>query len=102
VLAELDDRYFRDLEGDSLWAFNFIIFKQGDADELAESSQSIMGTRSVNLELELDAGEYVIHVGVIHLKITIAYSSVNFQVRLDRESRDKHVVISLIPGSKCS
>lgn len=65
VLSELDSRYFRGLEGNSVWAFDFIIFKQGTEEEIAESSKSIFHTRSVNVELELDAGEYVIHVSFL-------------------------------------
>ncbi|KAF9464916.1 hypothetical protein BDZ94DRAFT_1215779 [Collybia nuda] len=62
VLSELDNRYFRGLEGNSIWAFDFIVYKKGEAEEIAESSKSLFNTRSVNVELELEAGEYVIHV----------------------------------------
>lgn len=62
VLSRLDDRYFQDLSGSSLWSFNFILYKKGDPEEIAESSKSYFGTRSVNIEMELDAGDYVVHV----------------------------------------
>lgn len=62
VLSQLDDRYFQDLSGSSVWSFNFIVYKKGDPEEIAESSESDFGTRSVNIEMELDAGDYVVHV----------------------------------------
>ncbi|KAF9461075.1 cysteine proteinase [Collybia nuda] len=63
VLSRLDDRYFRDLAGSSDWSFNFILYKKGDPEEIMESQKLYFGLRSVNIELELDAGDYVVHVG---------------------------------------
>ena len=62
VLSKLDDRYFEDLSGQYWWNFNFILFKTGESDVLAESSHARLWSRSVNVELELDAGDYVLHV----------------------------------------
>ncbi|KAJ7467789.1 cysteine proteinase [Mycena galericulata] len=62
VLSQLDDRYFRDISGDSSWMFDFVLFKKGKKDVVAESGLARFYMRSVNVELELEAGEYVVHV----------------------------------------
>ncbi|KAG9223634.1 hypothetical protein CCMSSC00406_0008517 [Pleurotus cornucopiae] len=64
VLSKLDDRYFEDLSGQYWWNFNFILFKSGGSEILAESSHARLWSRSVNVELELEAGDYVLHVRV--------------------------------------
>ncbi|KAF9499309.1 cysteine proteinase [Pleurotus eryngii] len=64
VLSKLDDRYFEDLSGQYWWNFNFILFKTGEPEILAESSHARLWSRSVNVELELEAGDYVLHVRV--------------------------------------
>ncbi|KAF4570105.1 hypothetical protein EYR40_009090 [Pleurotus pulmonarius] len=64
VLSKLDDRYFEDLSGQYWWNFNFILFQTGGSEVLAESSHARLWSRSVNVELELDAGDYVLHVRV--------------------------------------
>ncbi|TFK39591.1 hypothetical protein BDQ12DRAFT_61862 [Crucibulum laeve] len=62
VLSELDNRYFRGLTGRYDWAFDFILFKKGDTELLGESTPGRFHARSVNLEMDLEAGDYVIHV----------------------------------------
>lgn len=62
VLSQLDDRYFSDLSGYSKFTLDFKLFKKGDKRVLANSSHSTFFRRSVNAELDLDAGEYVVHV----------------------------------------
>ncbi|KAJ6606943.1 hypothetical protein B0H10DRAFT_2073937, partial [Mycena sp. CBHHK59/15] len=62
VLSQLDSRYFNDISGRSYWSFDFLLFKRGQTDPLAMSSQPRFYSRSVNLELNLDAGDYVVHV----------------------------------------
>ncbi|KAJ8509380.1 hypothetical protein ONZ45_g8446 [Pleurotus djamor] len=62
VLSKLDDRYFDDLSGNYWWNFNFVLFKAGESEVLAESSHARLWSRSVNVELELEAGDYVVHV----------------------------------------
>ncbi|KAJ7104892.1 hypothetical protein C8R44DRAFT_807236 [Mycena epipterygia] len=62
VLSQLDSRYFRPIAGPWSWSFDFFLFKTGETEPLATSSQSQFYLRSVNMELELDAGDYVVHV----------------------------------------
>ncbi|KAF7371261.1 Cysteine proteinase [Mycena sanguinolenta] len=62
VLSQLDSRYFKDISGRSYWTFDFLLFKRGQSEPVATSSQPRFYSRSVNLELELEAGDYVVHV----------------------------------------
>ncbi|KAJ7125745.1 cysteine proteinase [Mycena crocata] len=71
VLSKLDERYFSDISGNSCWTFDFVLFKKGQKEIVAESSITRFYLRSVNLEVQLEAGDYVVHV------------------RLDREVNDQ-------------
>ncbi|KAK0203050.1 hypothetical protein DFS33DRAFT_1489094 [Desarmillaria ectypa] len=62
VLSQLDNRYFKPISGRSHWTFDFVVFKKGDKDHVAQSSASRLLARSVDVELDLEAGSYVVHV----------------------------------------
>ncbi|KAL0581784.1 hypothetical protein V5O48_000261 [Marasmius crinis-equi] len=62
VLSQLDDRFFKEISGRCYWTFDFVLFKKGEKGYVAESSTSRLYSRSVNLEVELEAGDYVVHV----------------------------------------
>ncbi|KAG7087765.1 hypothetical protein E1B28_013706 [Marasmius oreades] len=62
VLSQLDDRYFREISGRFYWTFDFALFKKGEKQHIAESPTSRLSCRSVNLEVDLEAGAYVVHV----------------------------------------
>lgn len=62
VLSQLDDRYFRMISGRFWWSFDFLLYKKGVKVSLASSSYSRFFSRSVSLEIELEAGDYVVHV----------------------------------------
>jgi hypothetical protein len=62
VLSQMDTRYFREISGRSFWTLDFKLFKKGEPDLLASSSHSTFFRRNVNCELDLDAGDYVVHV----------------------------------------
>ncbi|KAK1220217.1 hypothetical protein PQX77_017038 [Marasmius sp. AFHP31] len=62
VLSQLDDRYFGDISGRCYWTFDFVLFKKGEKGYVAESSTSRLYCRSVNLEVDLEAGDYIVHV----------------------------------------
>ncbi|KAJ4485410.1 hypothetical protein J3R30DRAFT_3696750 [Lentinula aciculospora] len=62
VLSQLDTRFFEEISGRYFWTFDFVIFKKGEKNYLAHSGPSRVWRRSVNLELNLDAGDYVAHV----------------------------------------
>ncbi|KAJ7880175.1 hypothetical protein B0H13DRAFT_2345713 [Mycena leptocephala] len=64
VLSQLDTRYFKDISGRFYWSFDFLLFKRGQTEPIAVSSPPRFWSRSVNLELDLEAGDYVLHVRV--------------------------------------
>lgn len=71
VLSQLDTKYFKDISGTAFWGLNFMLVKRGEKLPLAESRSSLMFTRSVNVEMELDAGEYAVYVCTFLLNRTI-------------------------------
>ena len=62
VLSQVDTRYFKEIAGISSWTLEFALVKRGEKDPLAEASQTLLYSRSVNLEIDLEAGEYVVYV----------------------------------------
>ncbi|KAJ3724038.1 hypothetical protein C8R42DRAFT_702131 [Lentinula raphanica] len=61
VLSELDTRFFEEISSRWSWTFDFVVFRKGEKEYLAHSAPSRLWSRSVNLELNLDAGDYVVH-----------------------------------------
>lgn len=64
VFAQLDDRYFRGLEGQYRFELGFRVHKAGEEDYVVRSQNYYRMNRSVNVELDLEAGEYVVVVKV--------------------------------------
>jgi hypothetical protein len=64
VLSRLDERYFRDVSARSYWNLNFVLVKEGEKEPLAESVHAMFWARSVNLEIELEAGKYFVYVSL--------------------------------------
>jgi hypothetical protein len=62
VLSKYDSRYFKDIQGPCIWHIDFILAREGETEPLAESSYSFFYTRSVNVELKLEAGNYIVLV----------------------------------------
>ncbi|KAK1220211.1 hypothetical protein PQX77_017031 [Marasmius sp. AFHP31] len=62
VLSQINDRYFTEISGRHKWTFDFVLFRKGEKDRIAQSSHTKMYARSVNLEASLSPGEYVVHV----------------------------------------
>ncbi|KAI0431158.1 hypothetical protein F5Y09DRAFT_330569 [Xylaria sp. FL1042] len=60
VLSQLDSRYYRGLEGQYRFELNFRLHKKGQEDYVVRSIAPYRQTRSVNVELELEAGEYTV------------------------------------------
>ncbi|KAG5736063.1 Calpain-9 [Termitomyces sp. T112] len=61
VLSKLDDRYWKAIAGAAIWSFDFIVYKKGESKPITSSTTTRFG-RSVNVEVYLEAGEYVVHV----------------------------------------
>ncbi|KAJ4247167.1 hypothetical protein NW762_013306 [Fusarium torreyae] len=64
VLAQLDDRYFRGLEGQYYFKLGFRLHKAGHSDYVVRSQTPLGMSRSVNVELELEAGDYEVRVKI--------------------------------------
>ncbi len=64
VLSQLDDRYFRGLEGQYRFDLAFRVHKAGSDDYLVRTHSAYRMKRSVNVELNLEAGEYVVLVKI--------------------------------------
>ncbi|KAJ6471924.1 hypothetical protein C8R45DRAFT_1013561 [Mycena sanguinolenta] len=62
VLSKLDESYFQDISGNSCWTFDFTLFKKGQKELVARTNLTRFYLRSVNLEVQLEEGEYVVHV----------------------------------------
>lgn len=62
VLAQLDKQYFRGVDPFTSFGLEFVIYRQNETDALATSLPHSSWYRSVNVELNLDAGEYVVQV----------------------------------------
>lgn len=60
VLSQLDDRYYRGLEGQYRFELNFRLHKDGQEDYVVRTISSYCQNRSVNVELELEEGEYTV------------------------------------------
>ena len=69
VLSQIDTRYFRDLAGKAKWSLDFVLVKEGEKQPIAEVPHSKFNLRSVNLEVELEAGNYTVYVSSIDLPL---------------------------------
>ena len=64
VLSQLDDRYFRGLEGEYFFELGFRVHKAGEEDYIVRTHTTYYMKRSCNVELDLEAGEYTVLVKV--------------------------------------
>lgn len=64
VLSQLDERYFRGLEGQYRFELSFRLHHAGEEDYVVRSQTTYRMNRSVNVELELEAGEYHVLVKI--------------------------------------
>lgn len=69
VLAQLDDRYFRGLHGQYRFELAFRIHKAGHEDYLVRSQAPYRMRRSVNVELDLEAGQYDVRVKIDAIRL---------------------------------
>ncbi|KAK3985038.1 putative calpain-1 catalytic subunit [Cladorrhinum sp. PSN332] len=64
VLSQLDDRYFRGFEGAYTFGIGFRLHKAGEKEYLVRTQTTYRMTRSCNVELNLEAGEYTVLVKI--------------------------------------
>lgn len=62
VLQQVDSRYFEEISGYRDYNFDFVIFKKGSNEVIASCMGGINWCRSRSVEVNLEAGEYVVHV----------------------------------------
>jgi hypothetical protein len=62
MLSQLDTRFFLGVDNPYKFSLRFVIFKAGEKEPLASSYHDSMWRRSVNVEVDLEAGDYVVHV----------------------------------------
>jgi hypothetical protein len=62
VLQQVDKRYFDEISGSVAYDFEFVVFKKGSKEEYASSTRIKRQNRSINVEVHLEAGDYVVHV----------------------------------------
>uniref|UniRef100_A0A8H7XM98 Calpain catalytic domain-containing protein n=1 Tax=Psilocybe cubensis TaxID=181762 RepID=A0A8H7XM98_PSICU len=60
VLSKYNTRYFKDISGPCLWNLDFLLAKEGETEPIAQSSYSFFASRSVSVEMDLQAGNYII------------------------------------------
>jgi hypothetical protein len=65
VLQQVDKRYFDEVSGSVSYDFEFVVFKKGSKEEYASSTRITRWCRSRNVEVHLEAGDYVVHVSQI-------------------------------------
>ena len=64
VLRQLDTRYYQDISGSLAYTFEFVVYRKGSNEECAVSPRGQHYDRSQSVEVDLKAGEYVVHVRI--------------------------------------
>ncbi|KAI1500300.1 hypothetical protein F5X99DRAFT_240931 [Biscogniauxia marginata] len=95
VLSQLDDRYYQGLEGQYRFELNFRLHKKGQEDYVVRSISPYCQIRSVNVELELEAGDYVVLLKVNATR-DLDILPIEEVIRNNaRERRDKLVAVGM-------
>lgn len=87
VLSQLNNRYFRGLEGQYRFALAFRLHRAGHDDYLIRSPSSYRMNRSVNVEVKLDAGEYTVMLNLDATRNDRAIIPVEDVVRQNAKTR---------------
>jgi hypothetical protein len=95
VLSQLDDRYFRGLEGKYEFSLAFRVHKAGQDDYLVRTQGSYRMRRSVNVELNLEAGEYLVLVKIDALRYDDTMPPEDVMRKNAKSSREKLLRIGL-------
>ena len=62
VLAQVDTRSFAEIAGPYRWSLEFALYKKGESEPIGRSVHDRLYGRSVQMELDLAEGDYVVHV----------------------------------------
>ncbi|KAI0446932.1 hypothetical protein F4803DRAFT_501696 [Xylaria telfairii] len=95
VLSQLDTRYYRGLEGQYRFELNFRLHQKGQEDYVVRSIAPYRQTRSVNVELELEAGEYTVLMKVNATRNLDILPIEEVIRNYARERRDKLVTVGM-------
>jgi hypothetical protein len=96
VLSQLDDRYYKGLEGQYNFTLQFRVHEQGNADYLVRSTSAYNMRRSTSTEVHLESGVYDIFVKIVATRIPFKMAAEDV-VRLaaTRGRREKLLAIGL-------
>jgi hypothetical protein len=64
VLSQVEDRYYQDLAGPYKWSFEFVVYARDGEEPVATTMHNTFWQRSMTVEVDLEAGEYVVHVRI--------------------------------------
>ncbi|KAI0402212.1 hypothetical protein F4802DRAFT_608850 [Xylaria palmicola] len=95
VLSQLDTRYYRGLEGQYRFELNFRLHKKGQEDYVVRSIAPYRQNRSVNVELELEAGEYTVLMKVNATRDLDILPIEEVIRKYARDRRDKLVAVGM-------
>lgn len=71
VLSQSDTRFYRSVRSAAEWSFDFKLFKVGSPELLGSSNYSYGMTRSTNLRVKLNPGDYIVHVRSLHISASV-------------------------------
>ncbi|KAH8839422.1 hypothetical protein MCOR08_006363 [Pyricularia oryzae] len=95
VLSQLDKRYFKGLEGQYRFEFSFRVHVSGQEDYLVRSPTPYRMNRSVNVELDLEAGDYTVLVMVNASRDTSSMPAEDVAKAYSKNQREKLARIAL-------
>ncbi|KIJ30714.1 hypothetical protein M422DRAFT_214442, partial [Sphaerobolus stellatus SS14] len=62
MLSQADARFWKEFSGCSEWRMDFMLFKKDTEEPLERSGYSVDWDRSINLNVHLAAGDYILHI----------------------------------------
>ncbi|KAL0955338.1 hypothetical protein HGRIS_004221 [Hohenbuehelia grisea] len=74
VLSKLNDRYFKEVSSHYTWMFDFRLYQKGKPQLVAVSHRRTW-RRSVHAEVNLEAGEYVVHIRLDRESGAVTYTT---------------------------
>jgi hypothetical protein len=95
VLSQLDDRYYRGLEGQYNFALHFRVHREGESDYLVRSPSSYNMRRSTSTEVTLDAGRYEVFIKIVATRNFKMAPEDVVRLAATRDRREKLLAIGL-------
>ncbi|KAI9829173.1 MAG: hypothetical protein M1832_000196 [Thelocarpon impressellum] len=95
VLSQLDDRYFKGLEGQYSFQLQFRVHKEGEEDYIVRSHGGYLMRRSVSTEITLEPGRYSVLVKAIATRDSQLLPPQDVVRKTCKDKRDKLLQIGL-------